>query len=80
MAKLVLVKVEEVVENTDYSALTLYFEGEPTHEELVAAVYAEKGKRTNNVDPEDEYFEVSEHPDAVSEAANLRRFQATPLS
>ena len=78
MAKLVNANLETNEENDSGVAVTLYFDGTPTDDEVKAACREQRGKLGLSVDPEDEYFGWSTYPNKVSEAAKMVRVQAFP--
>lgn len=79
MAKFVYAKIEPCDENPEGGSLSLYFEGEATRDELVAACKEQRGKHPLSVDLNDPYLELKECPNVLSERANLRRYQANPI-
>jgi len=64
--------------NKDGNTVTLYFDGEPTLEQVREACQTELGSLPLGVDTKDQYFGFEEHPTPVSERAGLRRYEVYP--
>lgn len=78
MAKLIDFNLENNYYNSDASALTLYFDGEPTEEEVKDACRATLGKQVIGVDPDKDDFSWDKCPTTVSERAGVVRVQCHP--
>lgn len=64
--------------NPNASTLVLYFDAEPTRDEVVAAAKSVFGKLPLSVDTEDPHFGYVEHSTPVSVEAGLRRYEVYP--
>lgn len=79
MATVKHVSFEPNSHNSNGCVLVLYFDAEPTREEVVAACDSLYGKHSaGSVDTQDPYFDFQEHPTAVSRAAGFRRYECYP--
>ena len=78
MPELVHVSLEPNTHNTDGCTVTLYFDGEPTLEQVREVCQTKLPSFNLGVDTEDPFFEFQEHPTPVSERAGLRRYEVYP--
>lgn len=74
--KPVHVSLEPNSSNTDAAAVVLYFEQEPTQEQVLQAL--SETKLVLSVDVDDEFFNYEERPTALSNRAGLRRYECHP--
>ena len=74
--------VEATLENCSLHGnadiVTLYYQEEPTKEEVVADLKALYGKLDLSVDTNDRHFSFRQAPTKVSLKAGLKRFQCYP--
>lgn len=77
MAHLVRFALERATENNG-ATLVLYYDAEPTQEEVVAAADSLCGKLPLSADTTDPFFCFREHQTPVSVRAGLRRYEVYP--
>jgi hypothetical protein len=64
--------------NRDADTVTLYFEGEPTLDQVREICVTQLKRLSLGVDTEDQFFGFEEHPTPVSERAGLHRYEVYP--
>lgn len=77
-AEFIEANLEPNFHNRDGCTVTLYFDGEPTKEQVIEICKTKLQNLNLGVDTEDQYFSFEEHPTTVSERAKLRRYEVYP--
>jgi len=78
MTQFIRASLEPNTKNTNGATVTLYFDGEPTLEQIREICKSKLGSIGLSVDTEDPFFGFEEHPTDVSERAGLRRYEVYP--
>jgi hypothetical protein len=78
MPQLVNATLEPNPHNTDGDTVVLYFDGEPTAEQIREVCTTELSHLDCGVDVDSEFFSFEERSTPVSERAGLRRYTVYP--